>query len=135
MVREKPVSVAERRKYRRIPKEVTVEANRLTYPIDEREFSRGKSKNLSQGGVLLQLIEEYEPGTLLQLRITLPGWRKSHPGFIRVMEDSIGSPFIAICEVVRSQRRGESYETAAKFINIDQDDFRALEGYLAKQGG
>jgi len=134
MVREKPVGVAERRKYRRIPKEVTVEANRLTYPVDDCEFSRGKSKNLSQGGVLLQLLEEFEPGTLLQVRITLPGWRKSHPGFIRVMEDSIGSPFIAICEVVRSEQRGEIYETAAKFINIDQDDFRALEGYLAKQG-
>jgi len=134
MVREKPVGVAERRKYRRIPKEVTVEANRLTYPVDDCEFSRGNSKNLAQGGVLLQLLEEFEPGTLLQVRITLPGWRKSHPGFIRVMEDSIGSPFIAICEVVRSEQRGEIYETAAKFINIDQDDFRALEGYLAKQG-
>ena len=129
---EKQTSVDERRKYQRVPKEVSVQINKITYPINDNEFASGKSMNISQGGVLLNLTDEYQPGDILQIKVTLPGWRKNHPGFINVMEDSIGSPFSAICEVVRSSREGDLYATAVKFVNIDKDDFTALNKYLSK---
>ncbi len=128
-----PPSLNERRQFERIPKEVTVKANMVTYPINETEFSDGRSKNLSAGGILLQLNSEFNAGAILQVKITLPGWRKNHPGFIKVTENSIGSPFTAVCEVVRSKKIGDIFETAVRFINIDEDDYKALLGYLKKQ--
>lgn len=128
-----PPSLHERRQFERIPKEVTVKANMVTYPINETGFSDGKSKNLSAGGILLQLNSEFNAGAILQVKITLPGWRKNHPGFIKVTENSIGSPFTAVCEVVRSKKIGDIFETAVRFINIDEDDYKALLGYLRKQ--
>ncbi len=130
---DQPSTIKDRRQFARIPKKVTVQANILTYPINDEQSSKGKSKNLSQGGILIEMPEKYETGVLLQVEITLPGWRKSHPGFIKVLEDSIGSPFTAICEVVRSEYNGKCFDTAVKFINIDADDKRALEGYLDKE--
>jgi c-di-GMP-binding flagellar brake protein YcgR len=128
-----PSERQERREFPRIPKEVTVEANLVTYPVNETDFSKGKSKDISQGGILLHLNEQFAPGALLQVRITLPGWRKNHPGFLKVTEDSIGSPFTAVCEVVRTNMVGDVYQTAVKFVNIDEDDYRALKGYMKKQ--
>jgi PilZ domain len=123
----------EKRTTQRVSKEVKVETNRLTYPLNDDDISSGTTKNLSREGALLKLNDGYDNKTLLQIRITLPGWRKSHPGFIRVYEDSIGSPFTAICEVIRSKKSGDAFETAVKFINVDIDDLQGLNGYLEKQ--
>lgn len=129
---DKRAAIDEKRKYPRIEKKVSVKTNKLTYPINDDEFCLGMLQNLSQGGVLIRIPEYYEPETLLQVKLTLPGWRKSHPGFIRVDEDSIGSPLTTICKVVRTERTGSEYATAVKFVNIDRDDNIALEGYLEK---
>ena len=127
-----PIELADRRGSERISKAVTVKACRIVYPINETDMSEGRVRNISKGGALMDIPQEFESGELLQLYITLPGWRKSHPGFIRVMEDSIGSPFTAIGKVIRVENCEESYETAVKFINIDPDDYCALEGYIEK---
>jgi hypothetical protein len=129
---DKRPAVGEKRKYPRIEKNVSVKTNKLTYPINDDEFCSGRLKNLSRGGVLITIPERYKPETLLQIKLTLPGWRKTHPGFIRVYEDSIGSPLTVICEVVRAKKIGSEYETAVKFVNIDRDDNIALKGYLEK---
>ncbi len=129
---EKHSAVDEKRRYPRLEKNVGVKTSKLTYPINDNEFCSGRLKNLSRGGVLITIPEYYKPETLLQIKLTLPGWRKNHPGFIRVYEDSIGSPLTAICEVVRAEKIGPEYETAVKFINIDRDDNIALKRYLQK---
>jgi len=127
-----PIEFDDRRSCNRISKDVTVKACRIVYPMDETDMSEGKVRNISKSGALVDVPQEFESGELLQLYITLPGWRKSHPGFIRVMEDSVGSPFTAIGKVIRVENCEERYETAVKFINIDPDDYCALEGYIEK---
>ena len=122
----------ERRRYPRCEKRTRVETGRVTYPLNEDEFARGKIRNISLGGVLLDIPEEFETGTLIQLRITLPGWHKYHPGFLKVLEDSIGTPFSAIAEVLRCKQENGRFTTAARFINIDPDDFISLQRYLEK---
>ncbi len=124
---------AERRKYPRIKKRAKTLTGQVTYPIDEDNFARGISENISLGGIMVNTETHFEQGSLIQLRIKLPGWHKFHPGFIRVLEDSIGSPFIAICEVLRCKKAEEGYDIAAKFINVDPDDFVAFHGYLEDQ--
>jgi hypothetical protein len=123
---------SERRRYPRCEKKTRVETGRVTYPLNDSDFARGSIRNISLGGVLLEIPEEFETGTLIQLRITLPGWHKYHPGFLKVLEDSIGTPFSAIGEVLRCKKENGRYTTAARFINIDPDDFISLQNYLEK---
>jgi len=126
---------AERRKYPRLKKRSHILAGKVTYPIDEENFATGISENISLGGVMLDSGKAFEEGSLMQVKITLPGWHKYHPGFIRVLEDSIGSPMTAICEVMRCEQSGQGYAIAARFINIDPDDFIAFQDYLEKNPG
>ena len=123
---------SERRRYPRCEKKTRVETAKVTYPLNDDDFARGRIRNISLGGVLLEIPEEFETGTLIQLRITLPGWHKYHPGFLKVLEDSVGTPFSAIGEVLRSTEENGQYTTAARFINIDPDDFISLQSYLEK---
>jgi hypothetical protein len=124
---------AERRIYPRIKTKAKILTGQVTYPIDEDNFARGISNNISLGGIMVNTETHFEKGSLIQLRIELPGWHKFHPGFIGVLEDSIGSPFIAICEVLRCEQSDQGFATAAKFINIDPDDFVAFQGFLEDQ--
>lgn len=126
-------SGSERRKYPRFKKKVKVLSGEVTYPIDEANFARGISENISLGGILVNTEKQFEKGSLIQLRITIPGWHKYHPGFIRVIKDSTGSPLNAICEVLRCEQSGRGYALAARFINIDPHDFVGFQGYLEKR--
>ena len=63
----------ERRRYPRCEKKTRVETGRVTYPLNEEDFAQGKIRNISLGGVLLDIPVQFETGTLIQLRITLPG--------------------------------------------------------------
>ena len=129
---DKRSAIGEKRKYPRIEKNVSVRTNKLTYPIKDDEFCSGKVNNLSRGGFLITIPEYYKPETLLQIKLTLPGWRKTNPGYISVYENSDSSALTVICEVVRAEKAGAEYETAVKFINLDRDDNIALKGYLEK---
>jgi hypothetical protein len=130
---KKMTSKTERRKYPRHKKRADILAGEVTYPVNEDNFARGFSENISLGGIMMNTKNQFEKGSLIQLRITLPGWHKCHPGFIRVLEDSIASPLTAICEVLRCEQAEPGYATAARFINIDPDDFVGFQSYLDKQ--
>jgi len=123
----------ERRRYTRVPKQTTVTMGKVTYPMDDAAFVKGKTENISLGGVKMNLPSRFEEGTLVQMKITLPGWQRHHPGFIKVLENSIGSPLTAIGEVMRADKSANGYAVAARFVNIDPDDFVALQKYLEKQ--
>ncbi len=123
----------ERRRYPRLNKRTSVRTGKLTYPVNDEDMQAGTSENISLGGVLVNSSEMYEEGSLVQLKITLPGWHRHHPGFIKVLEDSIGTPLTAIGEVLRCRQTEGGFTTAARFVNIDPDDFIALQGYLEKE--
>jgi len=108
-------------------------AGKLTYPVNDENMKSGTIENISLGGLLMTSPAQYDKGTIIQVKIALPGWHKNHPGFIKVMENSIGSPFTAVCEVLRTQKKADKYQIAVKYINIDPDDFIAYEGYLHKE--
>ena len=124
----------ERRKYRRLRRQTPVETGRLTYPVNNDTFVKGTSADISLGGIKMNVDQKFEEGTLLQVKITLPGWHQHHPGFVKVLEDSIGSPLTAICEVMRcNESEAGEFETAARFVNIDPDDYVAFQNYLDKE--
>jgi len=126
-------SITDRRRYPRLEKKTRLQSGLLTYPINEDEFAVGNMENISLGGIKMHTPEKYEDGALVQVKLNLPGWLKYHTGFLKVLEDSNGTPLSAICEVLRSKREGKKYTTAMRFINVDPDDFIALESYLDKE--
>jgi hypothetical protein len=125
-------SLRERRRFQRIPEEITVKANIVTFPADESTCVHAKSRNLSMGGILLRLDTRFETGSILEVKIALPDWRKDNPGLDMKSEAHIELPLAAICKVVRSRKVGEIFETAVSFVNMEEDDYQALKGYLKR---
>jgi c-di-GMP-binding flagellar brake protein YcgR len=123
----------DRRRFQRIPKEVAVKANIVTFPFDESACVAAKSRNLSEGGILLRLNAKFDPGTILLVNITLPDWRKDYPGISRTSGSCKAVPFTATCKVVRSRKVGDIFETAVRFLNIEEDDYQALHKYMKRQ--
>ena len=126
-------TTTDRRRYPRLDKKARLQSGFLTYPIKDEDFAVGTMDNISLGGIKMHSSRQYEDGSLLQIKLTLPGWHKYHTGFLKVLEDSIGTPLTAVCEVLRSEREGREFTTALRFINVDPEDFSALECYLDKQ--
>ncbi len=122
---------AERRESSRIKRSMAIKATRIEYPMSLVVSAEGAMVNLSRGGVQFTCSKEFDLNSLVQLNMTLPGWTKHHPGFIRVYEDSIGRPFTAVGEVLRCEKSGDDYSIATRFVNIDPDDMIGFEGYLS----
>jgi c-di-GMP-binding flagellar brake protein YcgR len=127
--------VKERRQFLRIPKESKVTYHELKYPSFESDIRNTSMKNLSAGGVLFRAKEKIDVGIILEIDITAQGWEKHHPGFLKVEATSISKPITAIGEVIRSEEilKNKEYEIAVKFINIYEDDLKALTGYIEKK--
>jgi c-di-GMP-binding flagellar brake protein YcgR len=126
-------SLRERRRFQRVPEKITVKANIVTFPANQSTCVHANSRNLSEGGILLRLDTQFDTGTILEVKIALPDWRKDHPGLDMRSEESDKFPFTAVCRVVRSRKVGELFETAVRFLNIEEDDYRALRDYLKRQ--
>jgi len=122
---------AERRKSPRIKRSMAIKATRIEYPMSLAVSTDGDMDNLSRGGVQFTCGKKFDLNSLVQLNMTLPGWTKHHPGFIRVYEDSIGRPFTAVGEVLRCEKSGDDYKVVTRFVNIDPDDMIGFEGYLS----
>ena len=118
------------RRYLRLKKKIPVETGKVTYPLDDKGFAKGTTENISLGGVLIDTPKKLDTGALVQLKISLPGWYRYHPGFLKLLGNSKDTPFMATGEVLRCDKIKDQYVAAARFINVDPDDYIALQGYL-----
>ncbi len=125
-------TVSDQRKFPRISKTVTVEVNPLTYPLPREPGERCVSKNISGGGICFTISKRYKPETLLNLKISIPGWQSYKKPFSRIMDIASESPLTAIAEVVWCQKlsNGSGYDVGIKFVNIYEDDYSALMNYV-----
>ena len=89
-------------------------------------------RDLSLTGVRFESEGAYEPGTLLQLDLELPGWEKERIDFYR--EEDVLKPLTVLAEVRWSKPAGERFEIGALFVNVDAWHLKALQRYLEKQG-
>lgn len=62
----------DRRNFPRIPKNVSVEVDNLSYVPPERKSETGITKNISGSGMCLTVSAPYEPKTLLGLKFSMP---------------------------------------------------------------
>ena len=125
----------DKRKFQRIPREVSIEVSKVRYPMPEEAGEGGTVKDIGQDGVCFTVSTPYEPKTLLSLRIYLRGWQHHKKGVASIIDDSSATaPLTAVTEVVWSKKCSDSpdYDIGVKFIDIYGDDFSALKAYLDK---
>jgi c-di-GMP-binding flagellar brake protein YcgR len=109
----------ERREYRRIDTRVSVTIQK--YNPDEGDFSdeKGKSKNLSAGGLLLHHDKPLEVPSYIIASFTLPDEEEKHD-------------FLA--KVVRVEELSDgTYEAGIMFMRMILGEFSNLDKYVLKQ--
>lgn len=121
-----------KREFQRIPKEVSIEVNRISYPLSEEPGESALGRDLGGGGMSFVVSIPYEPKTIVTLEINITGWHGYKKPFSRILDVSAESPLTAIGEVVWCKRPTDDseYEVGIKFLDIYEDDYRAFMKYL-----
>ena len=123
----------DRRQFQRLNKELEVEVRKFVYPLKNQRIIKTKCLNISPGGILLDIPEKFNVGDKVQLTLYIPGLNKYHPSFFKVFESSVNQSLVAVAEVVRVELKGGSYKIGIKFLNIYEDDWKALYNLLMRE--
>jgi len=118
----------------RVPKTAELRVKQLTYPMSSGPGAAGFLRNLSEEGICFSLETPYSPKDQLCLSIDLVGWQHHKKGVALLVNESLASaPLTAIAEVVwcRKLPADNRVEIGAKFLDIFEDDLKALKIYLA----
>ncbi len=95
----------EKRKFPRIPKEVSIEVGKLEYPLPEGTGETGIAKNITKDGICFTALSPYEPKTVLSLKIDLRGWQQHKKNISSIVDASTATaPLTAVAEVVWSKK-------------------------------
>lgn len=125
----------DQREFARICKEVVIEVSEIAYPLPQEPGERCVCKNISGGGICFTTTSPCKPKTLLSLKLHITGWQSYKKPFSRVLDISSEEPLTAIGEAVWCRRLadGSAYDVGIKFVNIYEDDYKALMKYLESQ--
>ena len=123
----------DRRQFQRLNKELGVEVRKFVYPLKSQRIIKTKCLNISPGGMLLDIPQKFNVGDKVQLTLYVPGLNKYHPSFFKVFESSLNQSLVAVAEVVRVELKGGSYKVGIKFLNIYEDDWKALYNLLMRE--
>ena len=123
----------DRREFQRLNKELGVEVRKFEYPLKSQRIIKTKCLNISPGGLLLDIPRRLNVGDKVQLTLYVPGLNKYHPSFFKVFESSVNQSLVAVGEVVRVEVTGGSYKVGIKFLNIYEDDWKALYNFLMRE--
>lgn len=123
----------DKRRFLRIGRNVPIEVNRLSYPIDDSAAQGGHGRDVSGGGMRFWVPVPYEPRARLTLRVSIPDFSKFKSG----LSDGDGSALSAVAEVVWCKRaeKGEGYDVGIRFVDIAAEDYRALRRFLENSSG
>ncbi|PJB78598.1 MAG: hypothetical protein CO090_06610 [Acidobacteria bacterium CG_4_9_14_3_um_filter_49_7] len=120
---------SERRKFKRLPKSASLKVQRLSFE-DQPAQHVTLYKDLGGGGMLFESEVAYEKGTLLKIQAMVPGWGGYIRNFKRT-EDNEKHALVTVAEVVRVEAiNGKSFEIGVHFVNIYENDHRALIEYV-----
>ncbi|PIE72595.1 MAG: hypothetical protein CSA20_07065 [Deltaproteobacteria bacterium] len=121
------------RKNVRVAKTATLKVKRLTYPLTSDPGEEGIVINVSEEGVCFHAETGYSEKDQLCLSIDLPGWQQHRKGVSLLVDESlVSAPLTAIVEVVWAKKLpdGDGIEIGARFVDIFEDDLKALKTYL-----
>lgn len=125
----------EKRDHQRLSKPFQVEIREFAFPIQRQPTIEVHSADISGGGLLIHCSRKFSEGDKLQVTVHIPSLNKFHPGFFKVFESDVGQSLTAVAEVVRVQEVSplRSYALGLKFLDIYEDDWKALENMILKE--
>ncbi|SDN60633.1 PilZ domain-containing protein [Desulfonauticus submarinus] len=126
----------DRRRYFRLPKNYKVKVSLLRYPLGNQKWYEVHSLDIGKGGVRLIFPCKLDKGDKLQIKIRVPSLNKFHPSFFKVFEVETEQELVALGEVIWiGEKKIDGYEVGVKFIDVFEDDLRALRDFLEEQRG
>ena len=122
----------ERRKYYRMPVDHLLEFREYCLSEGQDNLKLSNLKNISGGGVLFESDSVLPVGTLLKMKLKIPGWQKHKTEFLEYDRDSSIEPLVALGHVVRVEEieDGKNYEIGVFFECVDDDHRNALIKYI-----
>jgi len=122
----------DRRKFVRLPKNYKVEICELVFPLSRQKWYRLECVDISAGGLRIRSPQKFSPGQKVQVKIFIPRLNKFHPSFFKVFESDVGQYLQAVAEVgwVKEVLPLTRYELGLRFIDIYDDDWRALHNMI-----
>ncbi|MDR2050417.1 MAG: PilZ domain-containing protein [Deltaproteobacteria bacterium] len=122
----------DKRRHGRLSRTFAVEINILSFPANPGRAVEARCYDISEGGLSVESPRIFDVGDKLQVRINIPLLNKFSPGFFKVYENDAEQYFLAIAEVMWSKARGGSNLIGMRYINVDEDQARALAGLIRK---
>jgi c-di-GMP-binding flagellar brake protein YcgR len=122
----------ERRQHERVRKSFRVEIGELAFPLPDEPGHEASLLDIAAGGVAVLSPVPFEAGTRLQVKIYIASLNKFHSGYLKIFESDAGQYLQAIAEVVRTEAVAGAWRLGVRFLDIHEDDWRALEKVLAK---
>lgn len=122
----------EKRNYPRIPREIAIQVSELTYPLPVEPGDDRIGKDIGGGGICFISPHPYDVGKTLCITMHIKGWEMFKKPHSLLLDISAGTPLNVIGLVVwsREQEHGGGYEIGIKFLDIYEDDHRALLNYI-----
>ena len=133
MTAEQPSS-RDQRRFRRVSEQVSIDVNELTYPLPDNDGQPAEGRNIGEEGICFAIERSFAPGAVLSLKIRLVGWQR-HKRSVAVLidDDQAAAPLTVVAEVVwcrQTHSAPDRFEVGVKFLNIYEDDYRALCAHL-----
>ena len=122
----------DKRKFPRISRNIDIEISQLIFPLSNAVVKKGASVDIGINGIRFTTSEPYEPQTILNLKICIIGWEGFKKPFSKIVDLSSDACLTAVGEVMWCNKNAENdgYELGVKFMNIYEDDYKALMRYL-----
>lgn len=122
---------SERRRHLRLPKEVRMTCQEITYPLGASTELELATVDVSEGGVRFEAPSAPVLGAVVQVALVLQGWHRHTSGFLKYEETAVSKPLTAIGRVVRCFPTPDgAYEVGVEFVDIWDDHWRAVRRYL-----
>lgn len=120
----------ESRNYDRLPMEHLIEFSEYDFSGSSTVIP-SKLKDVSGGGVQFESSQYLELGTVLKMKLNIPGWDKHKTEFLKADWQSATEPLVTLGKVVRVERgRGGTYDVGVAFECIDEDHRNAVMKYI-----
>ena len=118
----------------RLPKNYRVSLKKLAFPLSKQKELALECVDISCGGMRIESPVRLEAGLVLQVEVSIPRLNKYHPSYLKVFESDLTQSLQAVAEVawVQDIISGVRYEAGIKFVNVDEDDWKALHGLLLR---
>lgn len=122
-----------KRAYQRLPRPYPVEVNKLSFPMGRGGAMETTCCDISKGGLCVEApSSSLAVGDTCQVKVLIPTLNKYSSGFFKVYENDAEQYFNALAEVAWVRPLSGRYLMGFRFVNVDQDQSKALERLIEK---